>query len=464
MGIGKNISSQNERGKAVSRKNQETSAGRDFGNNDEIRKKLLEWFPDSVKKYFKDNFKLDLSRQTGNMLSGLKNGMAVPVTVTVVPMAYNDVSKLNVKGEPITVNTAMRAVFPKGKDGKPVELDKTHKMFVTTYAYRPLLLAGDDSAQAPAAGQAPESGVKEPVKVSADIRTELEKVGVNREQLYPGNPGSLTDEQKKAILDGEVFIVDGYVKTDCGVAVNFCGKAQYDPETGSAKLVPLNLEEGRTTYNAIDLAELKASSSEALVPDVLKAAMAGSVRLNIFTEGENGVLKLNEAGQNLRDFGNALVPVEGYNVATRKKEFYTVSILDETGSADVTPMRKFNEMVDGEKKVRYEPMQVRTGIAKNKAGKEVNVVFVAGGKTPLEFKSEKEFDSYRRGFGGLVKTGKYDAFAVPDQSKGGYAVLYSEDMTKRIQEALQKSEQKKARMKAAAAMAPRRENVLGYRR
>lgn len=401
---------------------------------DEQRQRALMAFDPSVIDWFKENVNLDLGSNQVPLADVYRLGrgeLTDPIKFVVVPKAYSADQKCQVDMPPIQVVASLRATFP-AVNGKPVALDDKHQVFLQTVPCRQFveLAAPGESIPVPAKPE----GEQRDAKFTESQLMALEGIGISRERLY-GGFNHLSRQEKLDILDGEVFLVDGNVKTSFG----------YVNVIGEARLVPGEND----NYSAIFEPSYPDKREEGLVIDIDRARIIGTLELDVYARTPDGKIKtdangarvLNRAGENLLEFGAALEPVSGRlhkrvrsNDGTWKDSYetknYNVKVVN--GCLFAQPMTEKEVMVNGKKTKVYEVSNARI-----KDGK----VFVLGQKQPLEFGSDADRESMVRGRGGVVKDAvytdfktkkeiKYDAFAYINES--GFAEKFSPASTEKI--------------------------------
>lgn len=401
---------------------------------DEVRQKALEMFHPTVIEWFKEKLNLDLASPQFPLSDLYKLGrgeLTDPVKMVVIPKAYSAEQKGQVNMPPIQVVASIRATFPNVK-GQPVALDDKNQVFLQTVPCRPfaeLAAPGEEIPQAPRA-----EGEQREAKFTESQMMCLEGIGISRERLY-GGFNHLSRQEKLDILDGEVFPVEGNVKTDFGF-VNVMGQARLTTdENGKASVVfEPNYPDKR---------------AEGLVVDIDRARIIGMLELDVYARTPDGKIKtdvngarvLNRAGENLLEFGAALEPVTGRlhkrqrtDKGTWKETYetktYNVKVVNGNFFASLMPEKEV--MVDG----------VKTKVAEiSNARIKDDKIFVLGQKQPLEFGSAADRESMLQGKGGIVKgatfkdfkTQKeivYDAFAYINES--GFAEKFSPATTEKI--------------------------------
>lgn len=402
---------------------------------EDIRQKALKSFHPSVVDWFKKNLGLDLASNQVPVSDLYKLGrgeLTDPVKVIVTPLAYSVADKKPVEMPQIAAIVSLRASFPMEK-GKPVALDDKHRIFLQTVPCRPLVeLAGPDE-QVPT----PERSVadKRETKFTESQLMALEGIGISRERLY-GGFNHLTRQEKLDILDGEIFPVEGNVKTDFGY-VNVIGEARLRTDDGGVARVDFE-----PSY-----ADKRA---EGLVIDIDRARVIGTLELDFYKRTPDGKVKtdvsgapvLNRAGENIMEFGAALEPVRGFLHKRARSEDGSWKDAVEVGYYNVKAVngslfaQKMNESEvlgpDGKKSVVYDIPNARI---------QDNAVFVSGQNKPLEFVSAADKESFIQGRGGMVKDASfkdfktkkevvYDAFVYAKEN--GFAEKFSPVTTEKI--------------------------------
>ena len=430
----------------------ETEAPRrsnDFQKAEQEQLKVLAGFHPTVIDWFKDKLDLDLAKMPANELYRLQRGeFTSPQRIVVTPLAYDTAAKKNVEMPRMVAIVSLRANIPAEK-GKAVALDDKHKVFLQTIPCRPLVelaAPGEELAPAPAV-----KDDRQPTFTKAQVMA-LEGVGIVPERLF-GGFNRLSKAEKLDILDGEIFPVDGCVKTDFGY-VNVIGDARMVSSEDGEK-VSVNFEPMAPEKRA-----------EGLTVDLERGRVIGTLELDLFKRGaDNKIMKdasgapmLNAEGENLLDFGASLGPVKGYtHKRERDKEGVwkdTVEVADYT--VKVLNGCLFAQKMNSEKLVKEEKRSANSSkkVVETRRVKldapEVPLVrmngdkvFVIGETKPLEFRSEADRLSYIQGRGGVVlnasfkdfKTGKvstYDAFIYPNES--GFGQKFTPETTKKILE------------------------------
>ena len=413
--------------------------------SDDLRAKALKGFHPSVIDWLKDNLNLDLKSKSisvSDIYKLSRREFAGPFDMVVTPKVYDASTKELVDGAPLQVYDSLRINVPFEK-GKPVAVDDKHKVFVQTVACRPLV-----ELAAPGEEIAPRSVVKGDEERQATFSEAqlqaLEGVGIARDRLYNGF-NHLTREQKLEIADGEIFPVEGSVKTDFGL-VNVNGKARLlmDGEKASVVFEPTYLEK-RTKDLMVDLDGARIIGM--MEVDIYERTPDGKRKKDV-----NGDYILNRAGENLRDFGSSLEPM---NARLHKRErgkdgkwndvYDTVKVCVKVvnNSFYAIPLKE-NESKE------LELPDVR--FAKDRDGNETDKIYVLGQKEALQVNSPEDAENIRKGFGGLVrdvvykdkdgKEVKYDAFVQIGES--GYAEKFSPASTEEILRRKQKAVTQKA--------------------
>ena len=402
--------------------------------NEDDRQKAVRLFDQSVVEWFKANLNLDFTSRDVPLsdLYKLSRGeLTDPLKFVVTPKAYSTEQKVQVDMPPIQVVASLRGSFP-SVNGKPVPIDEKHQVFLQTVPCRPfveLVAPGEVMPE-------PERKVdeKREAKFTEPQLMALEGIGISRERLY-GGFNHLSRQEKLDILDGEVFPVEGNVKTGFGY-VNVMGEARLTTaDDGKVSVVfEPNYPEKR---------------AEGLVIDIDRARIIGTLELDVYARTPDGRIKtdvngariLNRAGENLLEFGAALEPVNG-------RLHKRVRTKDGTwkDSFDIKPCNV--KVVNGnlfasfltEKEVMVNGKKTKVAEIPNARIKD-DKVFVLGQKQPLEFGSDADRESMLSARGGIVKgatfkdfdTKKeivYDAFAYINES--GFAEKFSPATTEKI--------------------------------
>lgn len=407
----------------------------------ERRQKAVDSFHPSVVEFLDKELGVDLHKLPLEQVYDLAQGKLTrePVSVVVTPIAYDRAKKENVEMPRIKALASLRILVPM-ENGKPVAIDKDHKVFVQSVPCRPFI-SKDDAADM---GMNAASGVADiveerenPTFTDAQLMA-LEGIGVSRERMF-GGFNHVDKMTKLDMLDGNTFFVDGAVKTSFGL-LNVIG-------------------EGRLTTDAKGVATAQFQTqypekrTEGLVIDLLEARVMGNLELDFFRRSSEGKVItsvdgrpiINDAARNLLAYGVAMEPVRGWvrrrefdekeNKYVEKREPGMYQVTAVNGNLFATRMKEIKEQApDGSTVSRYEAPNLRMRDGK---------VFVDGKSEPLDFVSERDARDYAAGKGGLVKDAvymdrqnkkeqKYEAFVVPDNTRGGYARQFTPDTTKKI--------------------------------
>ncbi len=426
------------------------------GSDEQKRAELIEkGFHPTAVAFLKKELGIDLNSLPLNTVYDIKAGRVTePLTVRVTPLVYDRSTKTAKEMPPIQSVSSMRFVFPYDKNFNPVALDKEHKVFVASYPCHEYIQKAEPSLNVTAEENAPAAAVqKELPKFTQEQIMALEGIGINENRLYGSAFNALDVETKRDILDGNVFSVDGYVRTSFGVLnVSGVGKLVEGPD-GTA----------RAKFQAQEPVTLDKDS----ILDIASVRKMGNLELDFFERDANGKMKtdvydlpiLNQAGKDLVNYGVSFEPVDGYlhkmeyDAKERKfkdvvqKDKYQVSVVN--GGLCATKMRKVNDLdQDGNQiktkfngkevdKYHYEATDVRLN-----ADGTVKV-----GNQDLKFKTKQDLENYKRGKGGVVegakwlsysekggkpKEVKYDAFIVPDNQKNGFAKAFSPSTSQKL--------------------------------
>lgn len=407
----------------------------------ERRQKAVDSFHPSVVEFMKKELGVDLQKLPIEQVYDLAQGKLTrePVSVVVVPLSYDRSKKKNVEMPRIKALVSLR-ILPPMEKGKPVAIDKDHKVFVQSVPCRPFI-SKDDAADMGMTSASNVADIVEerenPTFTDAQLMA-LEGIGISRERMF-GGFNHIDKMTKLDMLDGNTFFVDGAVKTSFGL-VNVIG-------------------EGRLTTDAKGVAtaqfqpQYPEKRAEGLVIDLLEARVMGNLELDFFRRSAEGKVItsvdgrpiINDAARNLLNYGVAMEPVRGWvrrrefdekeNKYVEKREPGMYQVTAVNGNLFATRMKEILEQApDGSNISRYEVpnLHMRDGM-----------VFVDGKSEPLEFVSEADARSYAAGKGGLVKDAvymdrqnkkeqKYEAFVVADNTRGGYARQFTPDTTKKI--------------------------------
>lgn len=443
-------------------------------SDDKKREELIEkGFHPSAVRFLKEELGIDLNSLPLNTVHDIKSGRVTePLAVKVVPLAYDKESKEIRQMPPIQAVASMRFVFPYDNDFKPVALDKEHRVFVASYPCHEFIQKAEPGmTESPVAEAAPEQ--KELPKFTAAQVMALEGVGINENRLYANSFNALDVDTKRSILEGEVFDINGYVRTSFGV-LNV---------SGQGKLVEMKDGSVRAKFQPQEpVAQGKNS-----ILDINAVRKMGNLELDFFERDRNGRVKtdvydlpiLNQAGKDLVTYGVSFEPVDGYlhkmEYDSKEKKFkdtvqrdkYQVSVVN--GGLCATKMRKVMDLdKDGNQikttfngkevdKYHYEATDVRL----NPDGT------VKVGGQDLKFRSAEDLDNYKRGKGGVVegatwttygekgqkpKKETYQAFIVPDNQRNGFAKQFSPSSSQKLIEKNNKVQSKTVRKKQNFSM------------
>ncbi len=410
---------------------------------DEQRQKLLSGFHPTVVDWFKEKLGVDLASNEFPLadLYKLQRGeLTEPVKVVVTPLAYDVEGKKSVEMPRIASMVSLRAIFPM-VNSKMAGLDDKHKVFLQTVPCRPLV---ELAAPGEAVRSERQESIDRDTTFSRAQTMALEGVGIVPERLF-GGFNHLSRAEKAEILDGNVFSVDGAVKTDFGF-VNVCGNARL---VGDQASFEPNYPEKRV---------------EGCVIDLESARIIGSLELDFFKRTpDNRLMKdvngnpiLNRAGENILDYGVAMEPVKGFlHKRERGKDgvwkdavsiaYYNVKSLNGSLFAQKMVEKKVESQGKDETLMEVPGIRLKDG-----------AVWVAGESKPLEFRSEKDKESFLQGKGGVVigasykdfktqKTSVYDAFVVATESN--FAQKFSPSATEKILSRREEREAKTTRRK-----------------
>ena len=411
------------------------SAGRSRSQSefrqDDQRQKVLNGFHPSVIDWFKKNLSVDLaspSFKLSDLYRLQRNELTDPITIVVTPLAYDATKKENVEMPRISANVSLRVNLPM-EGGKPVAVDDDHRIFLQTVPCRPLV---ELAAPGEAVTEKGPADNRETKFSDAQILA-LEGIGISRERLY-GGFNHLSRQEKLDILDGEIFPVEGNVKTDFGF-VNVIGEARM---RGTGDDVTVAFEPS-----------FPEKRENGLVIDLERARIIGSLELDFFKRTpDNKVMLdgnkapiLNSAGENILEFGASLEPVKGYLHKRERVDgvwkdspsvaWYNVKVVN--GSLYAQKML--------EKEVKQEDGTSKTVLEVPAARIKDGAVYVSGETKPLAFASEADQRSFLEGRGGVVKdasfkdfktnkTSVYNAFVYAKEN--GMAEKFSPAATERI--------------------------------
>ena len=403
-------------------------------------------FDPSYITYLKDNFGIELETLDVSTVFDIRDGRVTrPLPITVTPLVYDSVKRETLECRPLSAYCSLKFRWPyNASTGKKLPIDEQHRVYFSTYPCRPMMEEGPDEqmveTDAPMVKEQSDAEKKvERVEFTPQQRFALAAVGVTPDRLFPGKFNSFSEEEKQEIAQGHPFLFDGVVETPAGY-VNICGNARL---SGNVAV----FESARPVFK-----------KEGLIPDLVGASRLGRLELNLFEVDsagkkvldEAGMPVLNQAGKDLIRYGYSTVPVDGYShTETYNRETgkfdknithwkYTVSMVN--GGLCATKMAKVMDKDKDGKPV----LITRNGEKVEKYHWEVgdirmteNGVHVGMGKNgyDVEFATKTDAENYRCGKGGVVKDAvwtdqqtkekiKYDAFAVPDNQRGGFAKLF----------------------------------------
>lgn len=445
--VSRRAASQKEASAAPSKAQKESAQQREKA----AKEKALSMLAPGVADWFRENLGFDLEspKVRASELYDLMQGKLLSENheFVVTPLAYDREKKENVEMPRIKTVARLRAVLPFEK-GKPVRPDDDHRIFVQTVPCRPYIEKAEGAELSREA--APSSSERESPSFSDVQVMALEGVGINRERLY-GGFNHLSREEKCDIAEGRVFPVDGMVKTSFGY-LNVIGEAQLSTaKDGTAKAVFMpTYPEQRSADRVIDL--LAARTIGMLELDVFRRDGNNRVISDV-----NGVPLLNDEGRNIVTYGTAMGPVTGYlhkrEYDAKAKKFvdkidrghYQVTAVN--GCLYATPMKEVPVLRPDGTKDTYrdekgkEVVRTRPEIAQARVSD--GKVFVDGRSEPLAFKTERDMADFLQGKGGVVvgaayhdfkanKDVTYDAFVVPDNTRGGFAHAFTPQTTEAI--------------------------------
>lgn len=406
--------------------------------------------------FLKENFGIDVNNPRlplSSLYDIVESRVTPPLAYTVTPLVYDRASKKVVEGQPLDCVGSLRFIFPYDKDYKPIAIDESHRVYVSSYPCHEYLQKADISEVAERSepspkGQEPDGEL--PRFNTAQVQA-LEGIGIKEDRLYSDGFNALPVSVKRDILAGEVFDVNGTVRTSFG-SVNV---------TGRAKMVTLADGTVKTKFDPRYPVPVRQDS----VLDILNVRRIGSLELDFFERDARGKVKkdiydipiINKAGRDLVKYGVTMDPVYGY---LHMKEFD----------------KKENKFVDVPTKARYHAAVVNGGIyaSRDRQVPDLNedgtqrTVVIAGkeqdkfhyevsdvrvnkdgtvrvGSDDLKFASAEDLKNYRAGIGGVVIGAKwhdfkdntdvvYNAWAVPDITKNGFAKVFSPETSKTIKE------------------------------
>lgn len=426
------------------------------GSDEQTRAEFIEkGFHPTAVAFLKKELGIDLYSLPLDTIYDIKAGRVTePLTVRVTPLVYDRSTKTAKEMPPIQSVSSMRFVFPYDKNFNPVALDKEHKVFVASYPCHEYIQKAEPSLNVTTDENAPAAAVqKELPKFTQEQIMALEGIGINENRLYNSAFNALDVETKRDIFDGNVFSVNGYVRTSFGVLnVSGLGKLVEGPD-GSV----------RAKFKAQDADTV---SKEGII-DIESVRKIGNLELDLYERDAKGKIKrdeydwpiLNQAGKDLVFYGISFEQVDGYlhkmEYDAKEKKFkdviqkdkYQVSVVN--GGLCATKMRKVNDLdQDGNQiKTKFNGKEVdkyhyeATDLRINADGT------VKVGNQYLKFKSKQDLENYKRGKGGIVegatwvsygekgtkpKEIKYDAFIVPDNQKNGFAKAFSPSTSQKL--------------------------------
>lgn len=417
---------------------------------------ISRYFHPTAVKFLKDELGIDLAALPLSTVHDIRAGRVTePIDVKVTPLVYDRERKEIVPMPPIKSKASFCFVFPYDNDFKPVPLDKEHRVYVASYPCHQYVQKTDPSVRIEGPVQEESSTRGELPKFTSEQVKVLEGIGINENRLYASSFNALDIETKRAILQGEVFDIDGYVKTSFGV-LNVCGQG---------RLVEMKDGSFRAAFEAQEY--VKQGKNDIL--DIGSVRRCGNLEFDFFERDSSGRVKtdvydlpiLNKAGKDLVTYGFSFDSVDGYlhkmvfDSKSRsfkeeiEKDKYQVSVVN--GGICATRMKKvFDLDQDGNRiktiyngkevdKYHYEVAEVRVN-----ADGTVRV-----GQENLKFKSEADLLNYRKGHGGTVIGAKwqeygekgskvkeitYDAFIVPNNQTKGFAKVFSPSTSQKLQE------------------------------
>ena len=435
------------------------------GKKTEAQKKeeaLKPFLPENI-KYLKDIFGIDLNSRdiSAKTVADIASGRVTdPLEMVVRPLAYDKSLKENVEMPPVKVVASVKIVFPYEKGTfKQLPLDEDHKMFFASYPCFDTLVKSEVPDLETAEERESNVSAKD-LKFSKEQVLALEGLGIRENRLYAGAYNALSADEKSSILNGLPFDVTGTLRISDGFSgfkdVSLNGVAQL--KTNSKGEVTTRFEPQypieATPGRVIDL--LKVRRIDKLELDFFERTPSGKIKTDV-----GGAYVINKAGRELATYGVSFTPVDGYThtpvwddkekryVDPIEKSKYQVSVLN--GGLCVTKMEKVNELdKDGN--------QIMTKVGGKEVPKyhyEVKDARVKDGKVYvngelLEPASPKDLENYKRGIGGLFKNAKwveygeggkkkevtYDAYAVPNNQKSGFAKVFSPSTSAKLTEEL----------------------------
>lgn len=354
-----------------------------------------------------------------------------PLLFRVAPKVWDGGRRALVQGSPVTAMSFFRFRFPYAKmpDGsgyRPARIDDRHLPYVASYPCYPLRDKREPAFPVRGGGERRES----PRFSAGDIKA-LENIGVRGDRLFGGHFGSLTVAEKERIDSGEAFPFVGALRVDVGA-----GKDAMICVAGEGRL-KRGADGVAAFIRSYTYADCRPSASRCV--DLEAMRRVGGVEYDFYErDGDGKVVKdasgrpmLNEAGEELRDYGIALRPVRG---------FYCEKAWDEGERRyrDVFTVKMYSVSVVGGAVVGTPMLKTGRGwvVADAKMGGDGSVL-VSGER--LSFVSERDRDGFLRGYGGLVRGAKggggaerYDAFVVADNRRNGFAHAFGRKDTARI--------------------------------
>ena len=421
---------------------------------------LGKFLPENV-EYLKEHLGMDLtdsSVYTKEVLEDLYYGRVTqPLSLTVTPQAYDAASKSRVDMPKVDMVASVRMILPFDKERNQLAIDPSKKetrLYVATYPHRAMCerASGEETHEVTVPGK---KETDEKIEFTPQERMALEGIGIDTRRLYGGRYNSLSYDTKQAIKAGEDFVYDGTLNTEVG-QLNVSGIARL--ETVDGKVVAVT--EPLVTHD-----ELKEKRDEDLVLDIVGVRNVGSIEVDIYERDsagkvqrdEKGMPLLNAGAWDLVEYGQAMQPMTGYvhgREWDEEKHSYkdvaekvTLQVSECNGGLVVTRMKAS----EGE-----EP-KIQSNLKDGRLQR---------GRDVYDFASDRDREDYVHGRGGVVKdvrvkdytTGKitvYDAFAVADNRKGGFARFFTPEQSQalmarraerdRIQQA---NEERKARRSA----------------
>lgn len=456
---------------------------------EEQRKKILESFHPSALEYLR-NLGINVEKLPVSTLYDISKGnVTKPLEVTVRPVVYDRAAKKYVTAQPLTVCASFSFVFPyqKVQEGgrtrivpKAIGDKKEDRVYMASYPCYPYVKKVDPLEIArmvvPQDSEQKDQKKEMPKLTDAQI-TALAAVGIDSDRLFGKGLRNISVDVKNDIISEKTFDVDGAVTFDTGfgynATLNLCGQARLvNMEDGS--ILPQFLTNYAVEKRQDEIIDLYRLSKIGMLDlDFVEHTPSGSTKRDL-----NGLPVINAAGKELVKYGYTLRPVDGYvhrkelvqgsqsYVDRVEKRRYSVSVVN--GGLCCKPLALVPEVGKDGKNVKV----MRDGKEEDKMMYAVPVDYTNDNKIRLEvykadekgrltssyqtfsFASEAECDSYRKGYGGIVKDYKFydrdtsetttgDAFVINDNKRCNSPHVFSQKVSSEIIEARHPSQERK---------------------